>query len=250
MNILDFEGFGIGIIDVVIVLAVILFLILGWKHGFLVKIVEMASGIFGLLASILLARPFSTVLDGWFGPAINDKISEYLSSTNLFQATLSEVNVRAAFSQMSLPEFMVDWIVNGIDFTSLQTSIIEAIQPTIKSLVLLVLSFLVLFFGSMVVFFILKLLAKAITSIPFIKQVDKVLGVLFGFVKIAAIVYIVFFVLALLLTIPAINNIISEFLNVDMGLANEGQFRLSKWIYDNNILKKVLDLFLSTTTIG
>jgi uncharacterized membrane protein required for colicin V production len=247
MNLINTPGFGIGIIDVVLVLAVIVFLVLGWKNGFLVKIVEMASGIFGLLASILLARPFSTVLDGWFGVAIDGKIHEYLLNTNLFQATLNEENVRAAFSQMSLPQFMVDWIVNGIDFSNLQATIIDAIQPTIKSLVLLVLSFVVLFFGSMIVFFILKLLAKAITSIPLIKQIDKVLGVLFGFVKIAAIVYILFFVLALLLTIPAVNNLISGFLNTDMGLANEGQFRLSKWIYDNNILKKVLDLFLART---
>jgi hypothetical protein len=89
----------------------------------------------------------------------------------------------------------------------------------------------------------LKLLAKFVTSIPFIKQVDKVLGVLFGLLKITLIVFILFFVLALLLTVPAINNLIGDFVQVDMQLATE-KFRLSKWIYDHNILKNIIDVFL------
>ncbi|MBU0997238.1 MAG: CvpA family protein [Firmicutes bacterium] len=238
-------GFGIGIVDIVIVLAVIIFAILGWKHGFLVKIVEMASGIFGLLASIILARPFSTVLDKWIGEPIGQKITEYLlSRTDLFSGTLNETNVRAAFEGMSLPTFMVDWIVQSIDFNQLTITIVDAITPVIKSLALLVIAFLVLFFGSMVVFFILKLLAKMITSIPIIKQVDKILGVLFGLLKISAIVYILLFVLALLITIPAINDLIGPFLISDMALQDPDQFRLSKWLYNNNILQQLINFFI------
>ncbi|MFA5698061.1 MAG: CvpA family protein [Candidatus Izemoplasmatales bacterium] len=242
MTIIEFGTFGIGIIDVLLVVAIVIFAVIGWKHGFLVKIVEMASGIFGLLASVLLAQPFAPVVDSWMGDVVNAKIGEYLSQSELFNATLSETNVRAAFGEMSLPQFMIDWIVEGIDFNSLATSIIDAIQPTIKALALLVIAFVILFFGSIIVFFILKLLARAITSIPVIKQIDKVLGVLFGIVKIGAIVYILFFVLALLLTIPAINDAIGPFLAEDMQLGAES-FRVSKWIYDNNILKQVMELF-------
>ncbi|MDD4596192.1 MAG: CvpA family protein [Candidatus Izemoplasmatales bacterium] len=242
MTIIEFGTFGIGIIDVLLVVAIVIFAVIGWKHGFLVKIVEMASGIFGLLASVLLAQPFAPVVDSWMGDVVNAKIGEYLSQSELFSATLSETNVRAAFGEMSLPQFMIDWIVEGIDFNSLATSIIDAIQPTIKALALLVIAFVILFFGSIIVFFILKLLARAITSIPVIKQIDKVLGVLFGIVKIGAIVYILFFVLALLLTIPAINDAIGPFLAEDMQLGAES-FRVSKWIYDNNILKQVMELF-------
>jgi len=243
MNLINFPGFGVGIIDVVIVLAVLIFAILGWKHGFLVKIVEMASGIFGLLASVLLAQPFSPFIDKYLGETVNTKIGEYLAQSPLFTEALSETNVRAAFADMSLPQFMVDWIVESLDFGALSSTIIEAIQPKIYEMAILVISFVVLFFGSIVVFFLLKLLAHAITSVPVIKEIDKVLGVLFGIVKIGALVYILFFVLALLLTIPAMNNLIGDFLSVDMALGSE-QFRLSKYIYDNNILKQLMDLFL------
>jgi uncharacterized membrane protein required for colicin V production len=233
-----------GIIDVVIVVLVVIFAAIGWKKGFLLKIVEMASGVFGLIGSILLARPFSTVLDKWFGEAIAIKVHEYLlSRSDLFSAGLSEANVRTAFEGMSLPQFMIDWIVEGIDFDQIGLTIIDAIQPTIIGFILLLLAFVTLFFGSIILFFILKLLAKFVTSIPFIKQVDKVLGVLFGLLKITLIVFILFFVLALLLTVPAINNLIGDFVAVDMQLATE-KFRLSKWIYENNILKNIIDVFL------
>ncbi len=232
-----------GVIDVLIVAAIALFAVIGWKKGFLLTIVKMASGVFGLIASILLARPFSTVLDKWFGDGINLRIHEYLlSRTDLFSAGFSETNVRTAFEGMSLPTFMIDWIVKGIDFDQVGLSIIDAIQPIIKGFVLLVISFLVLFFGSMIVFFFLKILAKMVTSIPFIKQVDKVLGVLFGLLKIGAIIYILMFLLALVISIPVINNAIGGFLAVDMQLGTD-EFRLSKWIYDNNVLKQFIDIF-------
>jgi uncharacterized membrane protein required for colicin V production len=232
-----------GIIDVAIVVVVIGLAVLGWKKGFLLKIVKMASGVFGLIGSIILARPFSGLLDKWFGEAINTRIGEYLlSRSDQFALGLTEANVRQAFEGMSLPQFIVDWIVGGIDFDQIGMSIVEAIQPGIKGLVLLVLAFIVLFFGSMIVFFFLKILAKMVTSIPVIKQIDKVLGLLFGLVKAALIVFILLFILALALTAPAINNLIGDFVNVDMQLLTD-EFRLSKWLYDNNILRHIISVF-------
>ncbi|MDD3124124.1 MAG: CvpA family protein, partial [Candidatus Izemoplasmatales bacterium] len=177
--------FGIGIIDVVIILAVILFMILGWKNGFLLKIVEMASGIFGLIGSILLARPFSTVLDKWIGEAVSTKVNEYLVSRLVdLPPNFTEQALRTSLEGMSLPQFMVDWIVKGIDFSSMTNTIVDTITPVIQSLALLVIAFITLFFGSMIIFFFLKILAKMITSIPVIREADKVLGVLFGIIKI------------------------------------------------------------------
>ncbi len=240
MNILNL----FGIIDIGIVLTVIIFAVIGWKSGFLLKVVEMASGVFGLLGSILLARPFASVLEKWIGEAVSTKVGEYLlSRTDLFGQTLNEENARAAFEGMSLPTFMVDWLVESIDFNQVTQSIVGAVEPLISSLALLVISFITLFFGSMVVFFILKILAKMITSLPIIKQIDKVLGLLFGILKVAALVYILLFILALLITIPAINDLVGGFLAEDMQLASDS-FRLSKWLYNNNVLKQLIDFFI------
>jgi len=242
--------FGLfGVIDVVIVVTVVIFAALGWKHGFLVKIVEMASGLFGLLASVLLARPFSTVLDRWIGEPIGIKIYDYLVSRSaIFTASFTYENrlevVQDAFEGMNLPQFMIEWIASAIDVETMSATLVDTIQPILKSLALLVISFLVLFFGSMILFFFLKILAKLVTKLPVIKQIDKVLGVLFGLVKVALLVFILLFVLGLLLTIPAINEAIGGFVSVDMQLGSDG-FRLSKWLYDNNLLKQIINVFVT-----
>lgn len=245
---LNFGTWGIGIIDVVLVIVVVIFLVLGWKHGFLVKIVEMASGVFGIVGSILLAKPFSTILDRWIGEAIGSKIYEYLvTRSDIFTEQFTYENrvavITNAFEGMNLPAFMIEWIAGAINVEDMTTTLVDTIAPYIKSLALLVISFIVLFFGSIIVFFILKILAKMITSIPIIKQIDKILGVLFGLVKVAAIVFILFFLLGLLLTIPAINEAIGPFLQEDMQLGAD-QFRLSKWIYDNNILSSLVNILI------
>jgi len=238
-----------GAIDIAIVVAVLLFAYLGWKHGFLVKIVEMASSLFGLIASIILARPFSTVLDKWIGESIGIKINDYLLSRSaLFSAEFTYENrletIEQAFAGMNLPKFMVEWIANAIDVETMATTLVDTMTPIIKSLALLVIAFIVLFFGSMIVFFFLKILAKMVTSIPVIKQIDKILGLLFGIVKITLVIFILLFVLGLVLTIPAVNEAIGGFVQNDMQLGEEG-FRLSKWLYDNNLLKQIINVFVT-----
>ncbi len=240
---MDFGFFGI--IDIVIITFVIIFLVSGWKHGFLEKIIEITSSLFGFVASLLLAKPFSKVLEGWFGSNIESSIRDYLMSRgDLFTAELTEPNLRAAIEALSLPNFMVDWIIESVDTSHITVSIIDSITPLISSLALLVIAFISLFFGSMIVFFLLKILAKGITSIPIIKQIDKILGLLFGFLKIALLIYILLFILALLINIPSINNLIYNFLKIDMQLETD-KFRLSKYLYDNNLLKNFINIFIT-----
>ncbi|MGD9963841.1 MAG: CvpA family protein [Candidatus Izemoplasmatales bacterium] len=240
MNILNL----FGIMDVIIVGAIIAIIYFGWKSGFLLKVIKLASSLFGLIASLLLAKPFSTVLDGWFGEGISLKVETFLLdriANGDTQATSD--GIRQALSDMALPNFIVDWIMNSVNTQETIQSFVDAITPLITSLILLLIAFVTLFFGSMLLFLLLKLLAKMITSLPVIKQVDKVLGALFGLFKAAVLIYVLLFLLGLLITVPAINNLIGDFIVVDMQLENDDAFRLSKWLYDNNVLKNIVYVF-------
>jgi uncharacterized membrane protein required for colicin V production len=249
MSLLEFGTFGIGILDIVLVIAIIVFAIVGWKKGFLVTIVKMASSIFGIVASILLARPFSPVVDSLVGEEIGTAITNYLTDKmSVIAGEITPATIRTAGDNAfpTFPEFLREWIAGAISpdlIDNTLSSLVNSIQPAIKSVALLVISFIVLFFGSIILFFVLKILAKLITSIPVIREIDKVLGVLFGLVKVMAAIYILLFILGLLLTLPGIDNLIGEFVRVDMQLG-ESSFRLSKWFYDNNILKVILDAFI------
>ena len=239
MNILNL----FGVMDVLIIGSVIALVFFGWKSGFLLKVIKLASSLFGLIASILLARPFSTVLDKWFGEGILLKIETFLLDRIANgDAQATEENIRAALADMALPNFIVDWIIDSVNTQDTIQSFVNAVAPLLKSLILLLIAFVVLFFGSMLVFLLLKILAKMITSLPVIKQIDKVLGAIFGLFKAAILIYVVLFLLGLLITVPAINDFIGSFLTVDMQLETD-RFRLSKWFYDNNILKYIVFAF-------
>jgi len=239
MNILNL----FGVMDVLIVVSVIALVFFGWKSGFLLKVIKLASSLFGLIASILLARPFSTVLDKWFGEGILLKIETFLLDRIANgDAQATEENIRAALTDMALPNFIVDWIIDSVNTQDTIQSFVNAVAPLLKSLILLLIAFVVLFFGSMLVFLLLKILAKMITSLPVVKQIDKVLGAIFGLFKAAILIYVLLFLLGLLITVPAINDFMGSFLTVDMQLETDN-FRISKWLYDNNVLKYLVFAF-------
>lgn len=241
MNILNL----FGVIDVVIVLLVFGLIYFGWKSGFLLKVIKLASSLFGLIASILLARPFSNVLDNWFGDQIYARVETFLLDRIANgNALATEENVREAFEGMALPNFIVEWVVNKINAQETILSFIDSVTPLLTSLILLFIAFISLFFGSMLVFLLLKILAKMITSIPVIKQIDKVLGAIFGLFKAAVLVYVVLFLLGLLIAVPAVNDLIGTFVIEDMQLQTDS-FRISKWLYDNNILKYIVNVFVA-----
>lgn len=239
MNILNL----FGLVDILIVALIIIMTFIGWKSGFLLKVIKLASSLFGLIASILLARPFSTVLDKWFGEGIALKIQEFLLDRIANgDAQATEENIRIALQDMALPEFILDWIIEKVNTQETINAFVDTITPMLKSLILLLIAFVVLFFGSMLVFMLLKVLAKMITSIPVIKQVDKVLGAIFGLFKAAVLVYVLLFLIGLLMPVPAINDFLGGFLTIDMQLETE-EFRLSKWLYDNNVLRYIVFVF-------
>ncbi|MDY0138693.1 MAG: CvpA family protein [Candidatus Izemoplasmatales bacterium] len=240
MNVLNL----FGLLDVLIILLIIGLTILGWKSGFLLKVIKLASSLFGLIASLLLAKPFSGVLDKWFGADIYLKVEAYLIEHLNAGATTdaTEEGIRQAFEGLAMPKFVIDWIVESVNTQETMQSIVDAISPMLTSLILLIIAFISLFFGSMLIFLLLKMLAKMVTSIPVIKQVDKVLGAIFGLFKALVLIYVLLFVLGLIISVPAINDFMGEFLMVDMQLETD-KFRISKWFYDNNVLKYIVYVF-------
>lgn len=241
MNILNL----FGVLDILIVIAVVFMVYMGWKKGFLLKIVELASGLFGLIASLLLTRPFSRLLDNWFGADIEGKIRNHFIEKNpALTSELTEPKLKQALQDLSMPEFMTKWISDSIDYEAATQSIIDAITPIFKMMILIVIAFVTLFIGSMLLFFFLKILARMVTKIPVIKQVDRVLGLFFGLFKVVIVVYILLLILSFVLAVPGINNLIGDFISVDMQL-DTNSFRLSKWLYNNNIFRFIINVFLA-----
>ncbi|MCK7486313.1 MAG: CvpA family protein [Bacillus subtilis] len=248
MTLIDFGSFGIGIIDVGIVIVAIIFGIIGWKSGFLLKIVQMASRhlrhhrLDHLRPSVRRRpRPVDRPDGQRQDPRISELADRAVHRANSPMRTAWPRSRRR--SRASRPSSR-----NGSPKASsvedIAASLVDTIHPVLVDVAMLVIAFIVLFLGSIIVFFVLKLVVKGVTKIPVIREIDKILGVLFGLVKIFAIILVLFFVLGLLMTIPSISAALAPFLEADMALSSE-QFRLSKWIYDHNLLKDIINVFLT-----
>lgn len=242
---MDFKFFGVT--DIVIVVLGIVFLIIGFKKGFLKKVISL----FGFLAVLIISFVYCSRFAGFLiekdfvYPDIASKVSDNvlvkLSDNGIgADASLSDI----LQSVLNLPKFVANWIVNnnGNDAVQSATDVSNAVGAFVGRVCITVIAFLILFVGIFIVIGILKLFASLLRQNKFVKVVDGLLGSALYFTFFIAIVFVVFWVFSFFLRDPENpTNAFAKFLVTDMQL-NTTRFRLSKWIYDSNILKNILDL--------
>ncbi len=243
-----------GIIDVVILVLVAVFAIVGFKKGFLLKLVELAGALFGLIAAILLVKPVADYIGPrWLNEPVYEKINNVLmdDSNPLFAEAINPANreeqIMKVLEGLEFPDFLDDIIVKSLSNVITEGTVREfvenSITPIIGRFVILIISFLILYIGSRIAFFILKILIKAFRKMRFFKVVDNILGLAFGLVKVVLLIFVLLLVLSIVLNISSINSQIGDFVRIDMQL-DTTEFRLSKYLYNHNWLKVVFDLFL------
>ena len=90
--------------------------------------------------------------------------------------------------------------------------------------------FIAIFTIVRVALFALTFVADAITSLPILKQLDDVGGILYGLIKALLIVYVVLAIVSVILSFTASTAITD---------AISSSF-VTKFFYDNNIILKIL----------
>lgn len=237
-----------GIIDIVLVIGILIFIIIGFKKGFIKKVIS--------LAGILVILVFSLVYCGQFAqfliqhdviyPDIFDKINTNIL-TNLEgkdipgDATVMEVLVDG----LNVPKFIATLIKNGVESQgSAMPSVNEmasSIAQYLSTAIMNIISFLILALGIFIITLILKLIASALRTNKLIRFVDGLLGALLYVTIFAGFVCVVFCVISYFMDQEWFSGA-KAWLEVDMQL-NTDKFRLSKMVYNGNILKRFLELF-------
>ena len=138
---------------------------------------------------------------------------------------------------------MVDRLLDQANNGTISSFIEETVTPFITRIFVLVLSFVAVYVGAIILFFILKIIIKLMRKIKLIKYLDNLLGGAYGFVRAILLISIILLILSLVLNIQSVNDAIGEFVRTDMQLG-EDNFRLSKYLYDNNWLKFIINLFV------
>lgn len=239
-----------GILDIFIFGLLVFSIIYGYKKGFVEQFISFINHIFGFIFSLLFAQPLANVLKTLsLGTRLKDKLDLYFinKSPQISETIISsDETLKASIDSLGFPKFIDNFLYNSLrDLFSpeaIEETLLTHLSPLVLNIILVIMSFIILFIGTKILFFIIKILVKYFKNIGFIRLLDSVFGLIFSLFKYYIILTFLFAILALFLEIDAVYNAIYPFLEVDMQLSND-KFRLSKYFYEQNLLIKLFKIF-------
>ena len=222
-----------GLLDVIIVIGALISILLGFKKGFMNKVLSFV----GIIAILIFAFFFCTQVAGWFinggifYPNIRDgfahNISERLNVTP--ETTCAELISAAT----AIPTWITQLLANAMGNPS-GTEAVNSVATTLATWVMNAIAFGIIFVAGLIVILILKIVTKNLRNITIVKVIDGILGIVLYIGIYFAILTGLFALLNLAMSqnwewmAPATN-----WLKVDMQLETES-FRISKVLYENN----------------
>ena len=201
-------------LDIAIIAIVVIIAIVGMARGFLKSLLQLFGTIATLVVSIWLAKPFSALLQSWFGlssalgNAMVDPITPICQNgggeaiPNFFLNKFAEILMGQQY-----------WI--GYEGGSASSTFINDFAMQIGQVIAVVISVIILFILIKIVLAILGKIFDKIAKSRAISGLDRLFGLLLGAIKGALVVSIVFVVAYLISpSIPAfgdwLNNLLSE----------------------------------------
>ncbi|MCI5970193.1 MAG: CvpA family protein [Oscillospiraceae bacterium] len=161
-------------IDIIIIAFIAVFLIIGYKKGLVITLLNMCSYLISIIAVFMFFNPVHTyLLQSQIGKNMAEKINTHL------------VEKFSGMPVLNLPLPMI--LKGGADEGAIisQSSASQIIAQNITSALFLLITFIVLYFAIKLVIKLVRAPLCAISSLPLIKQINKlggaVLGVAMGF---------------------------------------------------------------------
>ncbi len=196
-------------IDIVVVVLLILFALIGFVRGFTNSFLSFLASIFSFSCAFYLAKPISSFLSKTFG--LIEKLASLVSTRieSLFQFTGSLTGTEIMENYCSAGNFLKKAMSALIDVnaTYTQESIVKEISTGAGSLILMAICIILSFILIKIAFRLLAKLFDALKkrSIAF-NGLDRVLGLILGACKALFVVGVVFVIAGLLQTVPAVAN--------------------------------------------
>lgn len=203
------------ILDLVIVAIIIGNVYFCYKKG----LVNLAVGLIAVVAAIILSVIF-------YKPVTN-LIIENTAFDESIENTLKETfGEQVRF--MGLASYLETEVENIANGTQNEAGYVVASVMAEKTINLVV--FIVIFTAVRVALFALTFVADAITSLPILKQLDDVGGILYGLIKALLIIYVVLAVVSVIVSFTA-NTTISDAITSSY---------VTKFFYNNNLILNIL----------
>lgn len=226
---------GINVLDIVIVVILLLFAIIGFSKGFLASLLKLFSSVVSLAVAVWLAKPVAVFIDGfanlttWFA----DKIGAAIAGIDTFftytvgvtpstawvpDGSITGVDLKAAINAGVTG--LSDIFKTGLNLLIQDDVVLESgtvisswFGQMLGGIAMLIVSAVAIYIAIRIAVGILSKIFDAITKNPAIGGLDRLLGLAFGAAKGALVIVVVFAaycVLSVVLDpiIPAISNLI------------------------------------------
>ena len=209
------------ILDVIIVAIIALNVYLCYKKG----LVNLAVGLIAVFAAIILSVLF-------YKPVTNIIIENTQFDETLEKAIIenfsADVPEGAQVGYTGILSYLETEVGNAVNKT--QNEVVYESAGAIAVKVINLISFIVIFTVVRVALFALTFIADAITSLPILKQLDDVGGILYGLIKALLIIYVVLAVVFFIANLSA---------NATIADAISSSY-VTKFFYEHNILLNIL----------
>lgn len=238
-----------GLLDIIIVFFGLVFIVLGYKKGFIKKILSvvgfLAIAILGFvyckqLASFLIEKEF-------IYPSIYNPIQERLLAASLKEGlTADSTLVDFLTVGLEIPAPISELFSKVLNVSGSIEEMCMAISQYLSNIAMNVISFVMIVVGVSILVLILKIITNVMRKVKLVRIIDGTLG---------AALYLTFFLLLVYVCFTVIQIVMDKswfleaknFLIIDMQLPVDGEetpFRLSRFIYENNILYKLIEMFI------
>lgn len=219
------------VVDIVIILIVLFFVLIGKKRGFALSLLSTCSIILSIVISLFLYQPVETYLRE------NTELKEQISN-----AIISSMNNEDKSDQESANEnqqgesegkgFFNSLINNYVNLgkekaEETKNQVVQQTAENITENILKVLSFVIVYILVTLILLILKFALKIFTKLPVINQIDKIGGIVLGFAEGVIIVYIIIAIISIVVPEKKDGNISQK---ID-------ESYIGRYVYNNNVIK-------------
>ena len=228
----------IGLIDVIIILLGIIVILVGYHKGFLKKAIGLVSFFVAVVVSIVFCKQFAGFLqehDIIYG-SLYEKIEFKVESIEQIEYLDHAEDMSAALQETAkLPKFIANFLADKITENTSSAAVVEKISTAVTNSLMVFISaillFLIVFFGAL----ILKLIVHILRGNAIIRCVDGIIGVVFYVCIFMLFIYTVFAIFKAFADKEFFAPV-QNFLLTDMMLDNSEEFRISKYLYEHNIV--------------
>lgn len=235
------------ILDLILIGLLLIICFVGYKVGFLITLVKLASGISGLILAIILVKPTANyVTNRNWDKQIETNIYHNITTSDAFvkysEAGAGEEGLSVLIEELGIPKFISNIISHKIVDSINPSDVAKSIADNISYVLVGVIAFFALLIFSSLFFLLLKLIVKGTRkSIGLFRFIDGVLGIGFYAISYVFFLYFSFWILYLVLPIIPADASFVSFVNEQLHLGTE-EFGIAKYFYEENIIRNFLDL--------